>query len=294
MRRVTLCAVLIVGVGLAGGGRHVAAQSPVVNARAETVQAAGGLAATLRQVIDRGTAPLWVAWQEPAEGRSVSCCWDSSGCEGCRLEPRPAGAVPAAMPERTLPLPLEGDSQLVILVRVEDGRIDRVRTVGASCPLDAGGLPFVTVNAVPAAESLAWLRALVDTTAPAQPRRLADSAIHAMARHADPATVPMLLELARHHAEPRVRGGALVALAQTAGRRVAPDLTGAIDNDPDTEVKKKAVFAVSQLPKDEAVPLLIKIAREHKNNDVRRQAMFWLGQSKDPRALDFFAAILKD
>jgi len=26
---------------------------------------------------------------------------------------------------------------------------------------------------------------------------------------------------------------------------------------------------------------------------VRRQAMFWLGQSKDPRAIDFFAAILK-
>jgi len=25
---------------------------------------------------------------------------------------------------------------------------------------------------------------------------------------------------------------------------------------------------------------------------VRKQAMFWLGQSKDPRALDFFTQIL--
>jgi len=26
---------------------------------------------------------------------------------------------------------------------------------------------------------------------------------------------------------------------------------------------------------------------------VRKQAMFWLGQSRDPRAIDFFAEILK-
>jgi hypothetical protein len=25
---------------------------------------------------------------------------------------------------------------------------------------------------------------------------------------------------------------------------------------------------------------------------VRKQAMFWLGQSRDPRALDFFAQVL--
>jgi len=25
---------------------------------------------------------------------------------------------------------------------------------------------------------------------------------------------------------------------------------------------------------------------------VRKQAMFWLGQSRDPRALDFFAEVL--
>ena len=57
-------------------------------------------------------------------------------------------------------------------------------------------------------------------------------------------------------------------------------------------MKKKAVFALSQLPKDEGVPLLINVARTNTNPAVRKQAMFWLGQSKDPRALDFFAEIL--
>jgi HEAT repeat protein len=53
------------------------------------------------------------------------------------------------------------------------------------------------------------------------------------------------------------------------------------------------VFALSQLPKDEGVPLLIKVARTNSNPAVRKQAMFWLAQSKDPRAVEFFAEILK-
>jgi HEAT repeat protein len=57
-------------------------------------------------------------------------------------------------------------------------------------------------------------------------------------------------------------------------------------------VKKRAVFALSQLPKDEGVPLLISVARTNRNPVVRKQAMFWLGQSNDPRALEFFEQIL--
>jgi hypothetical protein len=41
------------------------------------------------------------------------------------------------------------------------------------------------------------------------------------------------------------------------------------------------------------VPLLIKVARTNDNAAVRKQAMFWLAQSKDSRAIDFFAEILK-
>jgi HEAT repeat protein len=57
-------------------------------------------------------------------------------------------------------------------------------------------------------------------------------------------------------------------------------------------VKKQAVFALSQLPKDEGIPLLIQVARKNNNPVVRKQAMFWLGQSNDPRALQFFEEVL--
>jgi len=42
----------------------------------------------------------------------------------------------------------------------------------------------------------------------------------------------------------------------------------------------------------EAVPRLINVAKSNKNPAVRKQAMFWLGQSRDPRALEFFEQIL--
>jgi len=38
---------------------------------------------------------------------------------------------------------------------------------------------------------------------------------------------------------------------------------------------------------------LIQGAVTKRNPEVRKQAMFWLGQSNDPRALEFFEKILK-
>jgi HEAT repeat protein len=71
-----------------------------------------------------------------------------------------------------------------------------------------------------------------------------------------------------------------------------PAIEDAIRDDPETDVKRKAVFALTQMPKDEGVPLLIEVARTNRNPAVRKQAIFWLGQSKDPRALDFIEKIL--
>ena len=46
------------------------------------------------------------------------------------------------------------------------------------------------------------------------------------------------------------------------------------------------------MPKDEGVPKLIEVAQSNRNAEVRKQAMFWLGQSNDPRALQFFEKVL--
>jgi HEAT repeat protein len=47
------------------------------------------------------------------------------------------------------------------------------------------------------------------------------------------------------------------------------------------------------MPPDQGIPLLINLAKNNADPNVRKKAMFWLGQSKDPRALDFITQILK-
>jgi HEAT repeat protein len=101
-----------------------------------------------------------------------------------------------------------------------------------------------------------------------------------------------MIRMAHDDASSHVRGQALFWLAHKAGDKAVGTLTGAIENDPDTDVKKKAVFALTQLPKDEGVPKLIAVAQNNRNPAVRKQAMFWLGQSNDPRALQFFEKVL--
>jgi hypothetical protein len=36
----------------------------------------------------------------------------------------------------------------------------------------------------------------------------------------------------------------------------------------------------------------MQVAQSNSNPAVRKQAMFWLGQSKDPRAVEFFERVL--
>jgi len=102
-----------------------------------------------------------------------------------------------------------------------------------------------------------------------------------------------LIRLARKDPRHDVREHSLFWLAQEAGQKAAGTITDAIENDPDTEMKKKAVFALSEMSREEGVPLLIEQARKNRNPVVRKEAIFWLGQSEDPRALDFITSILE-
>jgi hypothetical protein len=147
---------------------------------------------------------------------------------------------------------------------------------------------------VPPAASLAWLTTLARSTGDSErENRVVQPAIAALALHPGEGALRTLIALARDDQRPKARSQALFWLAQRAGQEALATISNAVQNDPETEVKKRAVFALSQLPKDEGIPLLIQVARTNKNAEVRKQAMFWLGQSRDPRAADFFEQILK-
>jgi hypothetical protein len=273
----------------------------LVNARVETRSAAGGLEPAFRSAVAATRGPAWIGYAVPTDGHHQMCCGDSResvglGCSGCRLEGHGAFTVRGDH-DRSWggTLSLEGVETIVVLFRAEQGRLDRIRSYSAGCALDGGGLPVVWLTNVRPAESVGLLRSLAGSGASEDKpgRRVEEAALAALAFHADPSALDALISLGRREVSGHVRGQALFWLAQRAGSKVAAVITRAIEDDPETEVKKRAVFALSQLPHDEGVPLLIDTARKNRNPAVRKQAMFWLGQSNDPRALDFFAEVLK-
>ncbi len=90
-----------------------------------------------------------------------------------------------------------------------------------------------------------------------------------------------------------LRRQAIRLLGERAGKR-SLDFLSATAQSPDgnTEVQIQAVRAISERKAEEAVPLLIKIAKTHSNQLVRKQAIRALGESGDPRAVEFFREVL--
>lgn len=240
-------------------------QPNVANAQLETRPYSGHLEQQIRA--DR---PTWFGYAMKSVSKNTqSCC--------CSLEGNTRSYVTT-----TSPVLLEGSDTIAILYRVSNNSIEKIQLYSLSCPLDAGGLPFVWLTGVPLDASLSFLQKLDGQ----------HGAVFAISQHDGEHAIEILIAIAKQDPSSHLRGEALFWLAQRAGQRAAATITDAIQNDPDGEVKKKAVFALSQLPRDEGVPKLIEVARTQRNPEVRKQAFFWLGQSRDPRALAFIEDVL--
>jgi hypothetical protein len=376
--RLVGCA-LAVATSLAVGVTIAAQQPRITNGRVAAQPAGSPFAQSFRSLVSSQADVAWFGYAVPVvDGERVMCCFSGDStwingnvvmsegngcCRACRLEPAadgtsmatraPGSAGPGAA--RNV-VRLEGSERMVVLFRIAERAVDRIRVFSEDCELDAGGRPVTWLEGVRPADSVSLLESFA-TPADGRRDRVTDGAISAIALHGDPAAdasldrlvavnqpeavrkkvtfwlgnargahglatlrrvlkddpsaevqkaavfgvsqsreagaSDVLLGLARTDPSPRIRGEAIFWLGQKAGQKVAATITERIEQDPDTEVKKRAVFALSQMPKDEGVPLLINVARTNTNPVVRKQAMFWLGQSKDPRAVEFFAEILK-
>jgi HEAT repeat protein len=249
--------------------------------------AALAFAQTLDQRLPAAALPsgvAWVGYRVPMIPGNRRVC-----CDGCRLE---TGAnFTNAASSRVV---LEPPRELLVLARFENRSLTRLRTFTPDCEIDATGTTLTWLTAVTADESVAWLSSFVSQPPPDNNVRnhIVDSALAALSFQAGDRATTTLIGFARTHPITHVRSQALFWLAQRAGQQALATITSAVDNDPEIEVKKRAVFALSQLPKDEGVPKLIELARSHRIPEIRKQAFFWLGQSKDPRALQFFEEVL--
>ena len=104
-----------------------------------------------------------------------------------------------------------------------------------------------------------------------------------------------LFEVARSNEPIDVRRQAIRVLGERVSKRSFEFLSStAQSTDANAEVQVQAVRAIGERKAEESVPLLIKIARTHPNQLVRKQAIRSLGESGDPRAVEFFREVLSE
>jgi len=319
----------------------LAAQLPkFTDARVQTAAFSGDLAAQLRSA-EAQPGPRWWGYQVPGipghrDGCGVAYLDSGNVVENGQDEATPSVSRP-----------------LVILFRLDQGQVAKVRSFDLACEIEAEGATVAWLSGVPADASVGVLASLVEGgkstahgalgalaetdgtaaeaalerfLAPAYPdavrkqavfwlgstrghagflavQKLAQSssasddlrkqATFALSTSRDPGAADELIRMAKLDPSISVREQALFWLAQKASKKAIGAISDAIQNDPATAVKERAVFGLTQVPNGEGVPLLIQVAQTNSNPAVRKKAMFWLGQSKDPRAVAFFAGILE-
>jgi HEAT repeat protein len=321
-----------------------AQQSTVVHGQVTTEAADHGLNAVL-DGLKRQNSAMWVGYSIPVVSK-FSSGWNSSRI--AYLEGNGDSAVNDSEERSQL------SDRAVILMRVADGSVMKLRVEDPERELDAGGLRSVWLNGVNADDSV---RMLTDLARQGDVRRLRDSAVFAISIHQtnaataaliglagagnelalrekaafwlanqrghdgftairrlahedsdpkfreklafdltlskDPEALNELIRMAHEDSAPQVRKQAQFWMATKGGKRVTEDLRTLATNDPNDQIRKSAVFALSRLPGEEAATQLIAVADSSKDPAVRRQAIFWLGQSNDPRALEYLTKLLK-
>lgn len=266
------------------------AQPKVDDARFETVQAAGNLSEAVRQA-GRGGQPVWVSWSVPViEGHGYTCCWSRDWKRSsCQLEAKSQSWGSSDQDPRQ-------DPYLNVLVRLQDGKAERIRSVSASCPLDAGGKRFVWLEGVKPEESVRFLAEVARTAPGGKGNDVDEEALDSLALHRNSGAVDALAEFAtsaRYRED--LREHALFWLGEARGREGYEVVARVLREDKDDELREHATFALSESPVPEAAELLVKTARTDRAPDVRSQAMFWLAQIDHPKAPEtILEAIAKD
>lgn len=258
------------------------AQQPpkVINAQFHTEPAGAGLSATVGR-FQHSTGPLWLGYEVAAVPRTrFSVCSDDAGSptdDGCcgvyRLENSDNSF-------RTADGDQAAQMNLDVLVRIDQGAVDKVRFVGPGCRLDAGGLPFTWLTGVQADDSVAWLSSLVT----ADDKRHADQAMAAIAMHETTKATAALAGFASSSNPLWLREKAAFWLGAGRGHDGLLELEK-LANDADPEFRKKLAFDFSVTRDPAGIDDLIRMAKSDGDTRVREQAIFWVAQKAGKKAV---------
>ncbi len=274
----------IVAVAL-GGVVAAAGQQPLVqNGRVETKAATS----IDREIAAVGTRPdpVWIAWREPmVDGdRNLCSTWfnDRTGyMRGEVLESVENGAPQPKIAPPPGPVALEGGTGLVVLLRIVDGKIERLRSIGDDCPMDAGGRTFTWLTGVTPAESLRLLETQLkrdSNTSLDQQRRLNDSAASAIALHRDAAADTVLDRLASSDPDAETRRRAGSSLGQMRGAHGFATLRTLVGTERDPSTRRSFITSLGQTRQPGTAAALLAIAQSDTDPKARAEAVYWYPQ----------------
>jgi hypothetical protein len=221
----------------------------------------------------------WVAWRVPmVAGAGIPCCPRSQHAStpdaACNLDAHTwSFGDDKEQPQR--------DSALVVYAQVEHAHIDHVRALASSCTV-ASAAAIRWIDTVEPAQSVSLLSAWLDA---ADGRRAdADSALAALAYHADATATRALAALAQPQHARAAREQALFWLGQTRGIDGAQIVERYATTDADPKLREKAIFALSQSHAGDTYAKIAAISHSDPTASVRSQALFWMAQTEDARA----------
>jgi hypothetical protein len=266
----------------------VAQQEPmVVNSQFHSEPVGAGLSATVDR-FQHAIGPIWLGYEVPAvPGSHFSVCsgdTQSSMDDGCcgeyRLEDSDRGFRSSDDDTRV-------ESNVDVLLRIDQGTVVKIRLAGVGCRLNAGGLPFTWLTGVQPEDSVAYLGSLASADSS---HHRADEALAALALHATPKATTALASLASSSSPLWIREKAAFWLGAERGHDGLLVLEHLAQTDTDSEFRKKLTFDVSTSHDPAAVDDLIHMAKSDSDTGVREQALFWVGQKASAKAV----AALKD
>ena len=226
------------------------------------------------------TEPVWIAWRTPMiAGDRDMCGWYSDRLGTVRGISMDEDFRSPQIVAPKGPVPLEAGTGLVVLVRAVGGKVERLRTLGDDCPIDAGGRSVFWLSSITPAESLRFLNGLTrpiaaDRSMFDQERQLASSAVRAMGFHADGAADAMLDTLAASHTDSSVRHQAATTLTAYRGAHGAATVTRLIGTTKDNE-RRSLVTALGQSREPSTTETFRSLTRDA-DAGVRSEAAHYL------------------
>lgn len=247
-------------------------------------------ASTLEGKLHALTPGQWLDYSVPLQpGQAAPCCSHhrdgNASVPDCRLD------APHWNISSREDAPSPPEARLRVLLRRSADGFDRLRAIGAECPLVRGDEILIDAGAVDAEASVALLRQGMARSQPSEHGH----ALAAIAHHAGAGADAALVAAAAPESPLSQRRDAVFWLSRARGDAGLMRVLDMVDSPRDvrTDLRRHQVFAVSVSPMPGALPALRRLARTHESALVRGEAIFWLAQRHDEQVEAIVAGMLQ-